>query len=247
MKTGIANLDNIVGGGLREGSTTLLAGPSGSGKTILVMHFLSAASKEEPALYFGFYENPAVLALKAHRLELGFEKLQRESCFHCLWQPPTEDVLDAVGPRLLDAVRSTGARRVFVDGLDGFIKTAVQAERMSHYLTALTNELRALGATAVYTLEVPNLIGADFRLPLAGVSTIVENLIILRFVEVRTQLFRMLSVLKMRDSEHQTSLYEFAIERGGVSLNPTSESAERILAGLAIHGAHPRPPLEGLP
>lgn len=232
LSTGIEQFDGVVGGGLREGSTTLVVGPSGAGKTLLGMHFLSAASKAEPALYFGFYENPAVVALKAHRLGAGFDKLQQEGLFHCLWQPACEDLIDGVGHRLIDAVRATGARRVFVDGLDGFLSDAVPQARVSHFLTALTNELRAQGATAMFTLEVPNLIGAGFRLPLQGVSTIVDNLVILRFVEVRAQLFRMLSVLKMRDSEHETNLREFKITAGGVSLHTTSESAEVILAGL---------------
>ncbi len=234
VTSGIDNLDRIVGGGLRMGSTTVVVGPSGAGKTILGLHFLAAASEAEPALLFGFYENPEVVALKSRRLGLRFDTAQQRH-FHMVWQPPTEDVLDALGNRLLDEVKKTGARRVLVDGLDGFFKSAVQQDRMSHFLSALTNELRALNATTIYTLEVPNLIGGDFKLPLVGISPIVENLIVLRFVEVRTRLFRLLSILKMRDSEHETSLYEFSITNGGVFLEPTSETAESILAGTGPH------------
>ncbi len=233
LPTGIEHLDASVGGGLGEASTTLLVGPSGAGKTLFGMHFLAAAAAaDESSLYFGFYENPAVMAMKAHRIGLGFDKLQQEGRFHCLWQPATEDVIDAVGQRLIDAVRTTGARRVFVDGLDAFMKCAQPEARISAFLTALTNELRSLNATVVLTLEVPNLISNGFKLPIAGVSTIVDNLIIMRFVEVRTQLFRMLSVLKMRDSEHDTNLREFRITPKGIVLSTTSESAEIILAGL---------------
>ena len=233
ISTGIARLDDMLKGGLPCDSTTLVLGPSGSGKTTFGLHFLNECSKAEPGLLFSFYETPPRLLLKARLVGLDLEKKLKEGSLDILWYPPTERILDALGNRLLEAVRERGVRRLFVDGLDGFHKAAAHPERISHFLTALTNELRVLGVTTLYTAELPELFSAKVELPVSGVSHIVENMVLLRFVEMRARLYRMLSVLKVRDSEYDGALREYNITAKGVQLADTFQSAESILSGRA--------------
>ena len=68
-------------------------------------------------------------------------------------------MLDAYGERLLEAVHKRKVRRLFIDGLNGFKKAAIDPGRMDHFFTALANELRVLGVTTLYTLEVPDILG----------------------------------------------------------------------------------------
>jgi circadian clock protein KaiC len=97
---------------------------------------------------------------------------------------------------------------------------------------ALANELRVLNVTTFYTCETRNLIGAVIEGPTIGLSTIAENLILLRYVEMRSQLRRLISVVKMRDSDFDSSLREFRITFAGIELANTFESAETILSGF---------------
>jgi circadian clock protein KaiC len=99
-------------------------------------------------------------------------------------------------------------------------------------LTALANELRVLNVTTVYTAETRNLIGGVIEAPTIGLSTIAENLILLRYVEIRSQLRRLISVVKMRDSDFDSSLREFRITATGIELADTFASAEAILSGF---------------
>ena len=117
-------------------------------------------------------------------------------------------------------------------------------------MTALANELRALNVTTFYTAETRNLIGGAIEGPAIGLSTIAENLVLLRYVEIRSQLRRLISVIKMRDSDFDSSLREFRITGHGFELAQTFESAEAILSGfpqltpegLTADKAAPRPP-----
>jgi circadian clock protein KaiC len=68
---------------------------------------------------------------------------------------------------------------------------------------------------------------------LEGLEAIVDNIVFLRYVELRSQLYRMLSILKMRESDYEPALREFSISSRGIDVAETFESAEAILTGQA--------------
>jgi circadian clock protein KaiC len=231
--TGVHQLDAMLGSGIPRGTATLVLGASGSGKTSLGLHFLSQSSAEEPGLLFGFYEMPLRLRHKAAGIGIKLDDLIEQGHLEILWHPPTEDILDALGNRLLEVVRRRGVKRLIVDGLLGLQEIAAdRPHRIGRFLTALANELRVLKVTTFYTAETRNLIGPIIEGPTIGLSTIAENLILLRYVEMRSQLRRLISVVKMRDSDFDSSLREFRITATGIEIAQTFDSAEAILSGF---------------
>lgn len=234
VSTGITQLDLMLGGGLKCGTTTLVLGPSGSGKTTLGLHYLAATPKKTRSVHFGFYETPARLLEKARKLNLSLDARVKRGEISLIWQPSTEQHVDALAQRLLRAIDDVGATRVFIDGLDGFQRATTHPDRVHHVFTAIANELRLRGVTTVYSFEVPKFIGPGLDSPVTGVSALAENLIFLRFVELRSHLYRLLSVLKVRDSSYDASLREFHITDHGIRLEKTFESAEAILTGSAM-------------
>jgi circadian clock protein KaiC len=231
--TGVNELDAMLGGGIPRGTATLVLGASGSGKTSLGLHFLSQSSAQEPGLLFGFYEMPLRLRHKAAGIGIKLDGVIEQGHLEILWHPPTEDILDALGNRLIEAVRHRRVKRLVIDGLLGFQEIAAdRPHRIGRFLTALANELRVLNVTTVYTAETRNLIGGVIEGPTIGLSTVAENLILLRYVEIRSQLRRLISVVKVRDSDFDSSLREFRITSAGIELAHTFESAEAILSGF---------------
>lgn len=99
-------------------------------------------------------------------------------------------------------------------------------------MTALANELRGLDVTTLYTAETRHLIGALIDGPEIGLSIIAENLILLRYVEVKSRLRRLISIVKMRDSDFDPSIREFSISAAGFQLGSTFDSADAILSGF---------------
>jgi circadian clock protein KaiC len=225
VSTGIASLDAMLHGGLRCASTTVLFGPTGGGKTSIGLHFLSQSTHEEPGLLFGFYETPRRALLKATALGLDLEAKVAEGVLDLQWSPPTERILDALGHQLLTTVKARGAKRVFIDGVDGLLKAATYPQRISHFLSALTNELRVRGVTALYTAELQHIFSNEVMLPMEGISSLVENILLVRFVEIGGRVMRVLSVIKTRDSAYDDSLRELVISSRGVELASTIESS----------------------
>jgi circadian clock protein KaiC len=141
---------------------------------------------------FGFYETPARLDAKIAQVCPSLRGLLDKGVVEVQWQPPTDDLLDAYGERLLRIVQQRKVRRLFIDGL-GAIQEAAGASpgRVVKFLTALMNEMRVLGVTTLYTLEIPDIMGPAIRSPIGDLSNLAENLILLRFVEVRSRLYRL--------------------------------------------------------
>ncbi len=239
VSTGVDQLDAMLGGGLPAASTTMVMGPSGVGKTTLGLQFLSRSSGVEPGLLFGFYETPARIAAKARGVCPPLRGLLDSGAVEVLWQPPTDGLIDAYGARLLEAVRRRGVRRLLIDGLGAIQSVARDPGRVGHYLNALANELRAQGVTTVYTLEVADIIGPNIRSPLGDLSSLAENLVLLRYVELRSRLYRLVSILKVRDSGFDSLLHEYVLTGSGLKIEPQSAGAERIMAGLASDAAGP--------
>ena len=244
VPSGLVPLDAMLGGGLPSASTTMVMGPTGAGKTTLGLQFLSCCREEEPGLLMGFYETPARLNAKAGDVCRPLRRLFETGVVEMLWQPPTGGILDAYGERLLENVRRRGVRRLFIDGLGAFQSAAANPVRMSHYLTALTNELRVLGVTTVYTVDAPDVLSPQLRIPNGDLSLLSDNLLLLRYVESGSRLRRILSVVKVRDSDFDASLHEYNTTSDGLVIrglfDPTAEGVRDGGGGEAYHRSTPQ-------
>jgi circadian clock protein KaiC len=242
ISTGIATLDEILGGGLLSASSTFVLGAPGSGKTSLGLHFLDAGARAgEPGLYFGFFEKPERVRSKAQLLSIPFEDHVRKGLVEILWRAPLEQLSDALSKMLLETVERRGVRRLFVDGLAGLCEGIVYPERVRAFVTALLNALQAKGITTLVADETEQLFGPYPDSSVKGIGSVVDNIIYLRYVELRSQLRRLISVMKVRQGVYDSSLREFSIGPTGFQVASTFESAESILSGLARPVLNPEP------
>ncbi|MFP2958048.1 RAD55 family ATPase [Myxococcus sp. 1LA] len=237
MAFGIPRLDESLHGGLLSGSTTLLLGAPGTGKTLLGLRFLLEGARQgQPGVYFGFYETSQRLIEKAEGV--GMSDLKRfvdEGLIEIQWQPPLEHNLDALAERLLERIQERKVKRLrlFVDSVAGFRSASVYPERMSRFFSALSHQLRMLDVTTVYSDETA-LFSPDVDSPQPDAAAYVENVILLRYVELRSQLYRLISIMKMRESQYDSGIREFSITDKGITVADTFESAEAVLTGHAV-------------
>jgi circadian clock protein KaiC len=110
---GVAALDDMLRGGVRPGSITMLLGSSGSGKTLLGMQFLAEGVRRgEQVVYFGFYERPEAILAKCQRVGIGGLKEGVErGLARLVWHRPVEGVIDELGESLVQIVRRPSMAR----------------------------------------------------------------------------------------------------------------------------------------
>jgi circadian clock protein KaiC len=234
--SGNSRLDEMLGGGLPARSSTMVIGPSGTGKTTLGLQFLGQSSAQEPGLLFGFYETPERIRTKISATCPALLKQLDAGHVQILWQAPTDQFLDEIADRMLRDIKQRKVKRLLIDGLGGF-KKALRSRPIEPFFSALVHELRAQGVTSICTAEVMEIVGPTMTVPLEGLSDVTDNHILLRFIETGASLYRLLSILKVRDSAFDSDLREFHFAAGGLELAENSKSAKSILLSASTNPA----------
>jgi circadian clock protein KaiC len=234
--SGNSRLDEMLGGGLPARSSTMVIGPSGTGKTTLGLQFLGQSSAQEPGLLFGFYETPERIRTKISATCPALLKQLDAGHVQILWQAPTDQFLDEIADRMLRDIKQRKVKRLLIDGLGGF-KKALRSRPIEPFFSALVHELRAQGVTSICTAEVMEIVGPTMTVPLQGLSDVTDNHILLRFIETGASLYRLLSILKVRDSAFDSDLRELHFAAGGLELDENSKSAKSILLSASTNPA----------
>jgi len=213
VRLGIAGLDQMLDGGVPGASMTAVVGPSGSGKTLTGMHFLRAGvERGERGVYYGFFERPAAILQKSRRLGMELD----EGLVELHWRRPVESVIDELADQLLSAVKQFSARRLFIDGLEGFRASINASGRLREVMACICDELETLGITTLYSSETPDLLGDNLEISHLGMSALTHNILLLRHTEQTRRTRRSLTVLKVRDAAHDLSVRDFAITDRGI-------------------------------
>ncbi|MGF7162105.1 circadian clock protein KaiC [Rhodoligotrophos appendicifer] len=231
MSLGVDSLDAILHGGLTAPTTTGVFGPTGAGKTTLGLQFVSMCDEDEPGLFFGFFESPERLRAKAAALQIDLEGLEARGDVEILWRPLGEHILDELGHDILSAVRRRKVKRLFIDGFAGFRQASINPERMTRYISALSNQLRGLGVTTIMSMESREILGHRMQLPIDGMSSLLEGLIVMRFAEIGGLVARVISITKLRDSDFDPYLRQYTISEKGIHVGGTFTGVEAILSG----------------
>lgn len=234
LRFGIPKLDDMTNGGIFRGSATTILGAPGTGKTLLGLHFLEEGAQQgEPGVYFGCYEPPQRLLAKAGNIGIRVEEYQARGLLHFLWQPALQRKnIDAIAEQLLHHVQAVKAKRVFIDGIEVFKSGALHPSRVGTFLSALTNRLRSLGVTSIFSEETP-LFTREIEMPVQDLAAVLENIIYLRFVEMGAQLRRLIAILKMRESGYNPLFHELDISDQGMAIHDAFREVTSVLTGVA--------------
>jgi len=239
LSTGADGLDQIIRGGIPYSSTTLLVGPTGVGKTTLGLSFICQSNAQEPGLVFGFYEDAHRLRRRASALGLDLDGLIDKGLVEVIHRSPTELLQDQLAEDILEAVRRRSVKRLFIDGVDAFKQAAINTNRLGRFFSTLTAILRSEGVTTVFTAELAEIVGGDSGLQFPAVSAIAENILLLRYAELESRLYRTLAILKMRESDFEPYVFEFTLGEGGFRLGRRMEHTEGVAIGRPHRQAPP--------
>lgn len=209
LTSGVAELDEMLGGGFTAGSSTLIAGPSGVGKTSLgLQSLMGGAADGEPTIAANLQENPTQL----RRLMKGLG--WADPPIDIFYRSPVDLYLDEWVYELLDRIETTGAKRVLIDSLTDLQMSTRDRVRFEEYLYSLVQRLARQNVLLTMTMEVSAEPGRS--LLAAPISHLADNVIVLRYIPLDGELKRGLFVLKTRASANDRRLRELMVGEHGI-------------------------------
>ena len=223
--TGIIGLDEMTGGGLPRGRTTLLVGGPGSGKTILALQFLvhGAEKRREPGIFVAFEETPRRIVANALGFGWNLAELERKKRLFFLDAQPLPDLVHSgdfdFGGMLaaLEAkTRAMKARRIVFDALDIMLALLPDEAARRHEMYRLHAWLLAHELTGLITLKAEgDEKGSVVQQPFSFMQFMVDCAVILNHSVVLGVSQRNLRVQKYRGSSFDENESPFLIGKSG--------------------------------
>lgn len=211
IATGIKGLDEKIEDGFLKGTVTALLGPSGIGKTTMGFEFIingaAAAQNNEIGIFYSFEESPEEIRNNADKL--GYSTKEFESngkiFFKSIYSEETNpDSLITVIKQDIDKIKPS---RIVIDSISAL--EPWYSDDIYYVVKRLVNLCRINSITAIFTFLTTSL--TDYDISNRKISSIVQNIILLKFEEIDKVIKRTLLILKMRGTNHDNSIIEFKI------------------------------------
>ncbi len=232
LPSGVPELDSLLSGGLTSGTITFLSGPTGVGKTTTGLQFMKeTAGRGQRSVLYSFEEDRQTLFERAEAVNIPVTDMIDRGTLSVEVIGPDELTIDEFTHRIRTEVEDNGSEVVMIDGTSGFENSlrGVSAEPMQD-LVKIGRYLRNMGVTGLVTNEVHDITG-QFRATEQGMSYLADSIVVLRHVEYRGSLRKVIGVLKMRTSEFENQLRELEITEHGLRVGESLPELRGILTG----------------
>jgi circadian clock protein KaiC len=234
VKSGLRELDDLMGGGLDRGTSTLLMGPAGCGKSTLATQYaVAAARRGERAAFFLFDEGRMTFQMRSAALGLDVNPLLASG----------RAAINQIDPGVISAgefvhlvrqeVTEQHARVVVIDSLNGYLNSMPEARFLAIQLHELLVFLGQRGVTTLLVVAQHGLIGA-METPVDA-SYLADNVVLLRFFEAAGRVRQSISVLKKRSGAHERTIRELEFRPDGLRIGPPLAAFHGVLTGVPRH------------
>jgi circadian clock protein KaiC len=238
ISAGIPELDAILGGGLRTGTSAVVIGTAGSGKSTLAASYLVAASRRnEHSVAYVFEETRQTFIERLEGVSLNIRPALESGLVRLRQLDPAECSPGELSHQIRDDVETRGARVVVLDSLNGYVNSMPNERFVLVQLHELLSYLAEMGVLTILVLAQHGMIG-DYKSPV-DVSYLADSVILLRYFEHEGAMRKAISVVKHRIGPHEESIRELQISPDGLMIGPILRQFRGVLTGLPEYTGSP--------
>jgi len=233
VASGVDGFDELTGGGLLQGSISLVSGSTGTGKTMFGLQFaLAGAAAGEPTVIIDFEESRRQLLHGIAAWRSDVTALEDAGLLRFVIDYPEVRTFEEHLVEIQRAIDEIGARRLVLDSLTS-LRRSGSARSFQEFAIGLTAYLKDHQITGVLTTGQESLVGPEVRATQEHISALSDAIILLRYVEVYGEIRRVLTVLKQRGSAHDTSIREFTVDERGIHVGAPLRTTVGMMSGLS--------------
>lgn len=229
VRSGVKELDALLGGGLDRGTSTVLIGPAGTGKSTIAAQFITqAASRGEKGVFFCFDESPTNLLVRTKGIGIPLQKYVDAGAVHLIAVDPAEFSPGEIAHRVRAHVED-GDQLVVIDSMNGYINAMPEERFLAAHLHELLAYLAEKGVATLLTLAQYGFVGGS-ESPI-NLSYIADTVLLFRFFEAAGEVKQALSVVKKRTGPHERFICELKFGAEGVHLGEPLRNYQGVLSG----------------
>jgi circadian clock protein KaiC len=243
VSLGVPELDELMGGGARRGDAVVVSGPSGCGKSILATQFLAEGVKRGETCVVALFEEGHERYLeRSDEMGLDLREAEGDGRLRVLVWEALDLSVDDTFEEIRDAAEELGASRLVIDSLSGLqvIAAGSGAKRMRQAISRVVRALAAGGVTVLLTAELNQHLD-ELRFTAYESSFLADDIILMRYVELRGELQTALSVVKMRRSDHSQAFHRYGVTASGIVVGEPLANLRGILTGVPDIGGDQTP------
>jgi circadian clock protein KaiC len=231
IKSGVEQLDRLLGTGLDRGSCALIIGPAGCGKSTISTQFIFAAlARGEAVSCFLFEESQSTFCQRAAGLGLDIDAYVVSGLLEFTQIDPAGLSPGEFADRVRRSVEQRDVSIVMIDSLNGYVNDLPDDRFLLIQMHELLAYLSQQGVVTLLVLSQHGMIG-HLQSPL-DVSFLADTVILLRFFEAEGEVRQAISVVKKRLSAHERTIREFRLGPGGVQVGEPLREFEGVLTGV---------------
>jgi circadian clock protein KaiC len=224
-------LDQMLGGGIQRGTSTLLIGPAGSGKSSIALSYIAAAAKRgEHAALFAFDETIGSIYDRSAGVGMALEPLVRSNQVTLEQINPAEMSPGEFTNLMCRTVEARDTKVVVIDTLNGLLNAMPEERHLILQVHELLSYLSQCGVLSILIIAQHGLVGA-MQSPL-DLSYLSDNVLLFRYFEAQGTMRKAISVMKKRVGSHEDSIRELHISGGGVQVGEPLTEFVGIMTGV---------------
>jgi circadian clock protein KaiC len=232
LSFGIDQLDNLLKGGLESGTTTMISGASGVGKTTVALKFLSNSCCENAkGVLFAFEESPDCIHFRSKKLNIQLEEKIKSGIVKIVRINPLEINPDELLEIIRNLVEKEHYKIVVIDSLRGYQLAMEEFGSIVAHMQNMVTFLNRLNITTILINEVVNITG-NMQITELGISHLADNIILIRYAELNSQLIKVICCLKKRLGDFEPELRQLKIDQKGIHVGEKLENLHGILSGI---------------
>ena len=237
----LPELDALLGGGIEEGTSTLIVGGAGTGKSTIAAQFCCAAAKRgQKSVMFLFDENPNTLFARCRGLGIDMDNCVNGGLMRIVQVDPAELSPGELSFMIRKAVEKEGVKIVVIDSLNGYLHAMPEERFLIIQLHELLMYLSQRGVASLLLGAHHGIVESQIHTPIDA-SYLTDAVILLRYFEAKGEVRQAISVVKKRGGAHERTIREFGMNDGTIRVGEPLRDFRGVLTGVPVYEGSTEP------